>query len=98
PRAGGAGEAHVPRGPADLHALLALERRVGKVRHGDRVEMRAAGARHAITSPSMPGSGSGSFGSRRSSGSTRRAATAVLLTQFRSAGTTCHGAHSVDVS
>ena len=48
--------------------------------------------------PSMPGSGSGSCGSSRSSSSTRSCATASALTQFRSAGTTCHGAHSVDVS
>jgi hypothetical protein len=47
---------------------------------------------------SIPGSGSGSLGSIRSSASTRSCATATDFTQLRSAGTTCQGAHSVDVS
>ena len=34
----------------------------------------------------------------RSSSSTRSVATASAFTQLWSAGTTCHGAHSVDVS
>jgi hypothetical protein len=49
-------------------------------------------------SPSTPGSASGSFGSIRSSASTRSVATASAFTQLRSAGTTYQGAQSVDVS
>jgi hypothetical protein len=41
---------------------------------------------------------SGSFGARRSSVSQRTAAVAYALTQLRSAGTTCHGAQSLEVS
>src|SRR5687768_9657402 len=81
----------------DLDALLALERSFRELRHRDRVEMGARRA-HAITSPSRPGSGSGSLGSRRSSTPTTMVATAVLFTQLRSAGTTYQGAGSVDVS
>src|SRR5262249_53801795 len=94
-------EAHPQVHPvaADLDALLALERRLGQLRDGDSVEVRTGGrGTHAITRRSIPGSGSGSRGSRRSSGPARSVATAVLLTQFRSAGTTCHGAHSLAVS
>ena len=46
----------------------------------------------------MPSSGSGSFGSSASSVPATSSATASALTQFRSAGTTYHGADSVDVS
>ena len=53
---------------------------------------------HSIASDSMPGSASGNCGSSRSSASTSSSATATALTQFRSAGTTYHGAQSVDVS
>ncbi len=51
-----------------------------------------------ISMSSTPGSGAGSLGSRRSSASTRISATARFRDQLWSAGTTYHGAHSVDVS
>src|SRR6266487_2022825 len=71
-----------------------------KARRGILVVRQAdLGARvYSTLNFSIPGSGSGSLGSIRWSASTRSCATATDFTQLRSAGTTCHGAHSVDVS
>ena len=46
----------------------------------------------------MPSSDAGSCGSRATSAPATSSATASALSQFRSAGTTCRGAASVDVS
>src|SRR5262249_31409436 len=48
--------------------------------------------------PSRPGSGAGIWGSRRVKTSTRRVATATSRAHLWSAGTTYHGAQSVDVA
>ena len=53
---------------------------------------------YSIFSPSMPGGAGGSLGSMRSSACNSNSATARLLTQLRSAGTTYQGAHSDDVA
>ena len=53
---------------------------------------------HMTLTPSSCGSAGGNCGSSRSNASTRISATDRLRTQLWSAGTTCQGAHSVEVS
>ena len=53
---------------------------------------------HTTSTPSSCGSAGGNCGSSRSNASTRISATARLRTQLWSDGTTCQGAHSVEVS